>query len=297
MINERNLKIFYEVAKRLNMTEAADALRISQPAVSQTIRELEQEYGIRLFDRIGRRLYLTQGGDCFYQYVRRILNLFDECSKTLKELNGAHQGRLKIGASATIGIYMLTGTVGEFHKTHPDVDVSITIENTRIIAGLILENKVDFAFVEGLVDAAEIAMEPFWDDELVFIVPPGHPWTRLERPGSALLAAERLIMREPGSGTRTIIENALQNRGVTYQVGLELGNIEAVKKAVEAGLGVSCLSARCVAQEIRDRRIQTVQFADLRITRKLKLIYHKDKYLTELFKTFIAFCKPDARPD
>jgi len=290
MINERSLKIFHEVANKLNMTEVADNLYISQPAVSQTIHELEKEYEVKLFDRIGKRLYLTQEGELFYQYVRRILNLFDECSKTLKEIKHSDKGRLKIGASTTIGIYILTGLIGKFRKLYPAVDVAISIENTRIIAGLILENKVDFAFVEGLITSEEITQKPFCDDELVFIIPPEHHWTQLQNLNSTMLGSEKLIMREPGSGTREIIENALRSKGVNYQVGLELGNMEAIKKAVEANLGIACLPERCVRREISDNRIKAVKFADLRISRQRKLIYHKDKYLSNLFHTFIDFC-------
>lgn len=293
MINERGLKIFYEVANKLNMTEVADNLYISQPAVSQTIHELEKEYEVKLFDRIGKRLYLTREGELFYQYVRRILNLFDECSKTLKEVNHSAKGRLKIGASTTIGIYILTELIGKFRKLYPAVDVAITIENTRIIAGMILENKVDFAFVEGLITSEEIKLEPFCDDELVFIIPPEHHWTQLHNLDSTMLGSEKLIMREPGSGTREIIENALRSKGINYQVGLELGNMEAIKKAVEVNLGISCLPERCVRREISDNRIKAVKFTDLSIIRQLKLIYHKDKYLSNLFHSFINFCRQE----
>jgi DNA-binding transcriptional LysR family regulator len=291
MLNERSLKIFYEVATKLNMTEAAGNLFLSQPAVSQTIRDLETEYKVRFFDRIGKRLYLTLEGEHFYQYVRRILNLLDECSQTLKEINGSNQGRLKIGASATIGTYILTGVIGKFRKLYPAVEVAISIENTRMIAGMILENKVDFALVEGLIDSEEIITEPFCEDELVFIVPPDHPWAQVDYPDRKMLAPEKLIMREQGSGTREIIESVLRSRGVDYQVGLELGNIEAIKKAVQAGLGISCLSERCIRQEVEDQRIKIIHFKDLRIMRRLKLIYHQDKYLSNLFWTFIDFCR------
>ncbi|MCL6591771.1 MAG: LysR family transcriptional regulator [Firmicutes bacterium] len=292
-MNERNLKIFYEVATKLNMTEAAGNLFMSQPAVSQTIRDLETGYDIRFFDRIGKRLYLTQAGEHFYQYVRRILNLLDECSKTLKEIQGPNQGRLRIGASATIGTYILTGVIGKFRKHYPAVEVAITIENTRMITGMILENKVDFALVEGLVDSEEIKTEPFCDDELVFIVPPDHPWARMGDLDRKLLAQEKLIMREQGSGTREIIESVLRSQGVDYQVGLELGNIEAIKKAVQVGLGISCLSKRCVQQEIEDQRIKIVRFKGLRMMRQFKLIFHQDKYLSNLFRNFIDFCRKE----
>jgi DNA-binding transcriptional LysR family regulator len=116
-MNERQLRIFYEVANRLNMTEAAEFLYISQPAISQTIKELEIEYGVKFFDRIGRKLYLTGEGQTFFKYVRRILNLYDECSKSIKNVKDLNAGQLRIGASTTIGIYILTDIIGKFHRS------------------------------------------------------------------------------------------------------------------------------------------------------------------------------------
>ena len=237
-MNERKLKIFYEVATQLNMTEAAEKLYISQPAISQTIRELETEFEVKFFDRIGKKLYLTQEGELFLQYVRRILNLYTECSQTIRDSNGLKKGKLNVGASPTIGIYILTELVGKFQKANKEIEVTIHIENTRTIADLILKNRIDFAFVEGAVYSNEITVENFWDDELVFIVSPDHPWALKEQVAASEIEQERFIMREQGSGTREVVENALRQVGVNYHLGMELGNTEAIKKAVEAGLGM-----------------------------------------------------------
>ncbi|TCL76856.1 DNA-binding transcriptional LysR family regulator [Hydrogenispora ethanolica] len=293
-MNERSLRIFYEVATRLNMTEVAENLAISQPAVSQTIRELETEFEVRFFDRIGRRLYLTREGELFLEYARRILNLYQECVQTIGELRGLMKGRLNVGASTTIGIYILTDIIGQFQKLNRGIEVAINIENTRIIENFILENRIDFAFVEGPVGSAEIAVEYFCGDELVFIVPPEHPWTLRDRVDLADLARERILMREEGSGTRAVIENALRAAGAEYRIGMELGNTEAIKRAVAAGLGISCVSKRCIRQEVADGRLRIVAVAGLAVHRDLNLIYHRDKYLSQLFKSFIEFCKTAA---
>jgi len=290
-MNERKLRVFYEVATKLNMTEVANQLYISQPAISQTIRELENEFGVQFFDRIGKKLYLTHEGELFLNYVRRIINLYDDCFKTLKDAGDLKTGKLRIGASTTIGIYILPQIIGAFYQKYKDIEVSITIENTKIIADMILKNELDFAFVEGPVFSNEIIEEFFCHDELVFIMPPNHPWVQYEEIDLKEIENSKIIMREQGSGTREVFEGALREFDVNYYIDFELGNTEAIKKAVEAELGVSCISRRCVEKEVASGRIAMRRLKGLRIMREFHLIYHKDKYLSKLFNLFINFCR------
>lgn len=294
-MNERKLRVFYEVATKLNMTEVANQLFISQPAISQTIRELENDFGIQFFDRIGKKLYLTHEGDVFLTYARRILNLYDDCFKTLKETNELKNGKLRIGASTTIGIYILPEIIGKFYKEHKDIEVSIVIENTKIIADMILKNQLDFAFVEGPVFTEEIIKEFFCNDELVFITPPHHPWAACDEIELKQIENSKIIMREQGSGTREVFEEALKEFDVNFALKFELGNTEAIKKAVEADLGVSCISLRCVDKEAEDGVIVVKRIKELKIMREFHLIYHKDKYLSKLFSLFIDFCRSRVR--
>jgi len=291
ILNERKLRVFYEVATKLNMTEVANQLYISQPAISQTIRELENDFGVQFFDRIGKKLYLTHEGEVFLNYVRRILNLYDDCFKTLKDSSELKTGKLRIGASTTIGIYILPQVIGDFYQKYKDIEVSINIENTKIIADMILKNQIDFGFVEGPVFSDEIIEDFFCHDELVFITPPQHPWAQYDEIDLKLLENSKIIMREKGSGTREIFEEALKDFDVNYYVDFELGNTEAIKKAVEANLGVSCISRRCVEKEAREGKIIIRKLKGLRIMREFHLIYHKDKYLSKLFNLFIDFCR------
>lgn len=290
-MNERELRIFYRVAQTLNMTEVSKDLYMTQPAVSQTIRELENELGNKLFDRIGKKLFLTRTGAVFFSYVRRILNLYDECRKSISDMNELKTGQLKIGASTTIGIYILTDVIGRYTRLNTDIDVSIIIENTKNIADLILENKIDFAFVEGPVHAEEIIVEPFCDDELTIITHPSHPWANAQIIDIQEIQSEKFIMRESGSGTREVFEEMLNNNGINLNIGLELGNTEAIKKAVEVGLGVSCLSKRAVQSKVQRGQLAAISLNGIKISRKLNLIYHRDKYLSNLFKHFIEFAK------
>lgn len=290
-MNERKLRIFYEVAEKLNMTEVANKLYISQPAVSQTIQELENDLGVNLFDRINRRLYLTNEGEVFLNYVRRILNLYDDSIRTLKDINNLQSGNLKIGASTTIGIYILPHIIGSFTKKYRGIDISIGIENTKLISNMILENMIDFAFVEGPVYNEEIVKEDFCSDELIIITSSEHPWAKKKVISAEDLCKERIIMREKGSGTREVFESYMTANNINYEIAFELGNTEAIKKAVEAGLGVSCISKRCVIEEVKSNRISIVKLREFDIKRRLLLIYHKDKFLSRLFKTFILFAR------
>ncbi|KEI83498.1 LysR family transcriptional regulator [Clostridium botulinum] len=288
-MNERKLRIFYEVAEKLNMTEVAEKLYISQPAVSQTILELENELGVKLFDRINRRLYLTNEGELFLNYVRRILNMHDDAIRSLKDINSLKTGKLKIGASTTIGIYILPDIIGKFTKQYKGIDTSIAIENTKLISDMILDNSIDFAFVEGPVYNEEIIKENFCDDELVFITSPEHPWSNKDEISINEVDREKIIMREIGSGTREVFESYMTANNVNYNIAFELGNTEAIKKAVEAGLGVSCISKRCIKNEINNNTLSWTKLKEFEIKRKLILIYHKDKFLSTLLKTFIKF--------
>ncbi|SFU85378.1 LysR substrate binding domain-containing protein [Clostridium sp. DSM 8431] len=148
-MNIRKLKVFYATANNLNMTKTAKELYISQPSVTQTIHEIEEELQVKLFDRIGKKLYLTEEGKVFLNYVRRILNLYEEGSEVLKEMASMEKGKITIGASTTIGTYILPEIIREFAEAYEGIEISLIIENSANIEKLILENKIDFAFVEG----------------------------------------------------------------------------------------------------------------------------------------------------
>ncbi|OFI06613.1 HTH-type transcriptional regulator CysL [Clostridium acetireducens DSM 10703] len=293
-MNERAFRVFYEVAVMLNMTEVANKMYISQPAVSQTISELEKHLNVKLFDRMGKRLYLTHEGEIFLTYVRRILNIYDEGIKLVKDMNEFKMGKMKIGASTTIGIYVLPDIIGKFIRKYKNIDVSIAIENTKIIANMILENKIDFGFVEGPVYQDEIICKNFCQDELVLIVPSDHNWASLQEIDINDIPKEKMVMREKGSGTREVFENLMNSNNINYKIAFELGNTEAIKKAVEAGLGMSCISKRCVENEVRQNKISVVKLKNIDIKRNFSLIYHKDKYISKLFNEFIEFAKINA---
>lgn len=294
-MNERKLRIFQEVATHLNMSAVASRMYLSQPAVSQVIHELEDKLGTRLFDRIGKKLYLTEAGRVFLHYARKTLTTYAEGLKAVNELSGATTGSLAIGASTTIGIYVLPDIIGRFLNRYPGVEFSITIENTKVVEERVLDNAVDFAYVEGPVDSQEVAVEEFCGDELVFITHPRHPWAAAGWVDIPEVSRGKFILREAGSGTREVFERAMREAGVSYKVAFELGNTEAIKKAVEAGLGVSCISLRSVTREVELGKLAVVKLNQMDIKRTFNLIYHRDKYMSALFQAFTQFAGEEVR--
>lgn len=290
-MNERKLRIFYEVSKELNMTKAAEKLYVSQPSISQAINDLENDLGVKLFDRIGKKLFLTYEGNTFLKYTRRILNIYDEAVKVIKEMNTLKRGKLKIGASTTIGIYILPDIIGSFSKIYNNIDISLIIENTENIVKLIEQNQIDIAFVEGPAHSDEIEVQKFCDDELVFITSKNHPWVTAKKILQSDIVKEKIILREKGSGTREVFISALKEKSIDYNIFMELGHTEAIKKVVEAGLGISCISKRCIKDEVNYGKLMVIPIEGLKIKRDLYVIHHKDKYISKTINTFLEFAK------
>lgn len=290
-MNFRKLKIFYETAVELNMTKVAKKLYISQPSISQAIHEIEQEVEVKLFDRIGKRLFLTDEGEAYLTYVRRILNLYEEGLKTINDMSKSEKGKIKIGASTTIGIYILPDIIKGFLQEYKNIEISLSVDNTVNIEKMILENKIDFAYIEGKSCTDEIIKKEIWEDELIFICSAAHKWSGKEYINEEDISSEKLIMRESGSGTREIVESFLENSAIDYNVFMELGNTEAIKKSVEANLGISCLSTRSVEEKVNSGDLVGLRIKDKKVKRKLSLIYHKDKFLSNNMKNFINYAE------
>lgn len=281
------MRIFYEVANVLNMTRVAEKMFISQSSISQAVSELEQELGVRLFDRVSKRLYLTYEGEVFYSYVRRIINLYDEGIESIKDINHADKGKLKIGASNTVGVYMVPKIIRRFLDAYSNVEVSTHIGNTQDICNLILKNEIDFGLVEGSVKVDEIIVNKFWRDELVIIVPKTHKWANRNVIKKEELAKEKFIIREAGSGTRELIENKFKAHDVDYNIFMELGNNEAIKNIVEVGLGISCISRQCVEKDKYNNNLHILRIDGVELYRDILFIRHKDKNISKAMRNFM----------
>ncbi|MGL4800208.1 MAG: LysR substrate-binding domain-containing protein [Cellulosilyticaceae bacterium] len=286
-MNIRKLEVFYATAISLNMTKVAKMYYISQPSVSQTIKEIEEEVGAVLFDRIGKKLYLTGEGELYLHYVRRMLNLYKEANDVLGELGGKNKGRIRLGASTTIGVYVLPTLLKIFKEAYKDIEVLPTIENTTQIEEMLLENKIDLALIEGEVVSEELIKVPLWKDEILLIDQRGNYGEAEVVIDPVILENQKLIIREKGSGTRELMEKYMEDHGITYDVLMELSENEAIKRSVEAGLGMGCISILCAKNEEDRKKLTLCRLNTGKIERDLYLVYHKDKFMNQAMKAFM----------
>jgi len=286
-VNLNQLKVFHVAAKLQSFTRAAEALFLTQPGVSKHIRDLEDYYGVRLFDRLGKKVVLTQAGDILYARTETIFNAIDQSKVEIDELQGFERGALKIGASITLGIYVLPGILSRFRHLYPRIELCLDIVLNRQVADKILDNAIDIGFLGAPVADDRIRSGAFMKDELVLIVPAGHAWAGKDAVEAHALAAQPFIISQQGSGTRRVIEERLAQAGVVLTNCIEFGHTEAVKKAVESGLGVSIISRAAITREEHLGVIRAVRLAGIDTTRDFYFAYRKDKYMTRAAKTFL----------
>jgi DNA-binding transcriptional LysR family regulator len=295
-MNLNHLAVFHAVAQAGSMTRGAERLDISQPAVSKQVRELERALGVRLFDRIGRRVYLSQAGEVLADYARRLFALADEAQTAMADVRAGGRGRLAIGASQTIGTYLLPGVLAEFRRRHPGVELLVRIENTEQIHRRLAGLELDIALTEGFVEEGELEAEVFYRDELVVIAAPGH---RLVGQARVLLSAVReepFVLREPGSGTRAVEERALARLKLPVRAVMELGSTEALKRVVAEGVGLAVVSRLAVAAELAAGTLAVLPVAGLRIERPLHLVRRKGRRDGPALQAFCAVLRERAAP-
>src|SRR5574341_536881 len=271
----QRLAVFRAVARHLSFSRAADELHLSQPAVAKHIQQLEAELGMRLFHRLGKRVELTDAGRVVADYAQRVSVLTEEVRRVLGELEGLQRGYLRLGASTTPGLYLLPTVLARFRKQYPKVEITLTITNSADVTRRVLAGEVDLGFVGMPTQAPGLQVRPFADDEIVLIVPPGHPLTRQRLLAPDLLKTETLIMREAGSGTRQVTEAHLAQLGMAPGQVLELSGCEAVKRAVGAGLGVAFTSYSAIALEAAHKLVEVASIPELRLKRALVIVARK----------------------
>lgn len=288
------LRVFVTVAATGNMTRASTVLKVSQPAISKRLGDLEQQLGSVLFDRLPRGVRLTSGGNLLLPHAERILTLSDVAKQELSELAGLARGNLSAGASTTIGSYLIPNLFGSFHREHPGVRLTLEIANTAQIQAAVLENRVDLGLTEGFVSSDALEVEIVGHDEMVVIVAPGHPLLEAGPLPAAALTEAPVLMREAGSGTRDVIEAALQKRGLRLEPEMSLGSTEALKHAVAAGLGVAIVSRLAVALEIEVGKLMELPITDLHIHRSLHLLRLRGKHISPATEAFLALIRKQA---
>lgn len=285
----RHFKIFVTVCDTMNMTAAAEALYMSQSAVSQAIADLEQFYKIRLFERLSRRLYLTQAGDKLLGYARHMVGMNADIEKDMKTLHDT--GLVRVGASVTVGSTVLPQLVSEFCKANPSIRIEAFEANTEHIQNRLLTDKTDIGLVEGENTSSDLLSTPFTDDELVLICGRHHRFAHFSAIPPCELEKEDFMIREHGSGTRQTFEDAMKLHRLSWKAAWVCNNSDTIKAAVIAGLGVSVVSARTVEKEVKSGELMIKRVDNIRFLRTFKIVYHKNKYLTEQMTKFIDYAR------
>jgi DNA-binding transcriptional LysR family regulator len=270
-LNLHLLRIFATVVEQHGFSRAATVLYISQPAVSKSVQELENQLGVILIDRSQRRLMLTEAGSILFEHAQRLFAVERAAEAALEQLHGLKRGRLSIGASQTIGTYLLPPLLGLFHQRYPGVQLSLEIENTQRVINDLRTQPLDLAFVEGPVSDPDLVVTTWRTDRLVIIAPPGHPLSN-QRVSLEQVTQCPYVQRESGSGTRNIVEQALHERGLSLNVALELGSNQAVKQAVIAGLGISIVSEATLELEQNTRTLAVIEPYDFYLSRPLSQV-------------------------
>jgi len=290
---DRRLQVFHAVAKHLSFTKAAEALFMTQPAVTFQIRQLEEHFDTRLFDRAHGRIALTPAGHVALDYAERILGLSAELDTRLKEMSGQVTGPLLIGASTTIAEFLLPQVLGEFKSRYPGVVPRLFVANSEAVQARIAERTLDLGFIEGESHLPSLGTEVCCDDELQVVCAPTHPLARLKSVSPQALMEHAYIGREPGSGTREVIDVYLHKAGVApdaLKVVMELGSPEALKGLAATGLGFAIMSSATVAKETQLGQLVRVPLVP-RLTRHLAVVYPKERFHSRLVNSFVQFAK------
>ena len=287
----RQLRTFKTVADLRSFSLAAQRLRLSQPSVSYQVKELEETLGLPLLDRLGKRVQLTEAGTMLYGYARRMLDVLDEAALVVEEMRGIKRGTLRVGASTTVGIYLLPAALGAFKKLHPGLVISLEIGTRARVQEQVLRNELDLAVVGPALNDPELAIIPFLSDELVVVAPAGHPLRGEKSLDLKDLSAQPFVMREAASGSRWSLEKAARKAGATLQVGMELGSNGAIKHAVESGLGLAVISRYACALEFSSGRLVELDVRGFPIRRDWHIVHLKRRKLPVSVTSFIEFLK------
>ncbi|HAU5562637.1 DNA-binding transcriptional regulator YeiE [Pantoea sp. SM3] len=285
-ITLRQIEVFTEVLKSGSTTQASQVLALSQSAVSAALADLENQLGVQLFDRVGKRLALNEHGRLLYPRAVGLLEQAGEIEQLFKEDNGA----IRLFASSTIGNYLLPGMIAAYRRDFPSLPLELSVGNSQDAINAVADFRVDIGLIEGPCHEPDIVSEAWLEDELVVFAAPDADI--LKQPITLTsLAAAPWILRERGSGTREIVDYLLLSHLPQFQLGMELGNSEAIKHAVRHGMGISCLSRRVISDLLEAGTLVEVAVPLPRLTRTLYRIHHRQKHLSKALSRFLSYCR------
>jgi len=285
-ITLRQLEGFAEVLKRGSPTQASVVLSVSQSAVSAALADIEGQLGVQLFDRVGKRLVINEHGRLLYPKALALLEQAGEIERLFNQDNGS----LRIGASSTIGNYMLPGMIADYRLDFPHTPLELNVGNTNDVINAVADFRVDLGLIEGPCQMPELITQPWLDDELVVFVAPENPLAG-QVVSLESLAREPWILRERGSGTREVLDHLLLPQLPDFNLVMELGNSEAIKHAVRHGIGISCLSRRVIAEQLASGSLVEIHLPVAPLVRKLYLIHHRQKHISGALSRFLTYCR------
>jgi len=298
-MSDRRLQVFYSVAKHLSFTKAAEALHMTQPAVTFQVRQLEEQFNTRLFDRTHNRINLTEAGDRVYHYAKQIFELYSRMEGEIRELTGEVSGVVIIGASTTIAEYMLPSLLGAFKRKFPDVVIRLRVSNSDGIVAMVEDNEIDLGVVEAPVSNKSLEVEVCRMDQLVAVLPPEHELAgRASLPVADVLKYP-FIAREEGSGTREVTFDYLRGAGLEpadLTLVMELGSPESIKGAIEAGMGISILSRSTIGKELKLRTLTCVEL-DPPLERPFSFVHRKQKFRARAIEELLDFTRDYCREE
>ncbi|MBU9382155.1 LysR family transcriptional regulator [Burkholderia gladioli] len=295
-MNFTHLLAFHEVARAGSISAGAERLHVSQPAVTREIRELEARLGLVLFDRLPRGVALTEAGRLLFDHASRIFALADTAESELRELAGLGAGHLRIGASNTLGVYLVPALIARFNARHPRITIDLTVTNTEGVEAGLRDLSFTLGFVEGPFDTTVLDARPIGADEIAVVAAAGHPLAG-RRLAPADLAEHAVILREPGSGTRAIVEQAYARLGLSITPLMSVSDTEAIKRLLLAQRSLAYLSRLSVSDELARCDLQLVEVDAPRIERALHMVWLKGRSLSPGAQALMALLPPGAAGD
>jgi DNA-binding transcriptional LysR family regulator len=293
-MEDHKLKVFCTVAETKSFSKTSEIIHLTQPAVSLQIQALEEIYETKLFDRSSSTVTLTPAGEVLYKYAKEILALYANVEKVIGEITGLVKGSISIGASSTIGNYLLPGVITDFKKTHLKIKIHLLVGNTKRVVDMLNSGSIDIGLVEGEVTRQKMIVEKLIPDELLLVVPAHHPWAKKKEIPIGELTKEPFIFREGGSGTRQMIEMFFSKYGIApnnMKISMVLGSTEAIKEAVENGLGVSILSRWAARKELKYGTLQLLRIKEEKVLRDFSLIVNKNSVSSHAVDEFLTYLR------
>jgi DNA-binding transcriptional LysR family regulator len=288
MVNLDQLRIFQAVARARSFTRAASLVHLTQPGISKHIKQMEQYFGVPLFDRAGKKVTLTAPGEILLAATQEIMAVIDAAERRIDDLKGLRGGKLRLGASFPVGVYILPAVLATFRKRNPAVDVTLEISLSETIETSTLANELDLGLVSHQPRDSRLLARAFMTDELVVILPRDHKWTAKKRIKPEDLRTETFVVAARGAGTRAVVEARLKAMGIVLDKVLEFGNLEGVKHAVEAGLGISIQARSVVRREITAGSLRAVPLMRMDPRIQYLYIYRQNRHLSHAAQEFLA---------